>query len=136
MAYKSYNRSLFLRLVMVVLLPALIGWLYAAKENWVFLIMLVSLEAILLMELVHFLNKTNQQISFFIQSVKNEDTTLRFPVKTGNAILSELHKSLNELNVILQETKVRSQIKEQYFGEIIQNIGTGILVMNEKDLSA
>lgn len=132
MAYKSYNRVLFFRLLLVLVLPAIIGWMYASKHNWAFIIMLISLEAILVMELVRFLNKTNQQISFFIQSVKNEDTTLRFPVKTGNAILNELHKSLNELNVILQETKVKSQIKEQYFSEIIQNIGTGILVLNEK----
>ena len=43
MAYKSYNRSLFLRLLVVVLLPAVIGWLYATGGNWVFLLMLVSL---------------------------------------------------------------------------------------------
>jgi two-component system, NtrC family, nitrogen regulation sensor histidine kinase NtrY len=46
--------------------------------------------------------------------------------------LNELHKSLNELNTILQDTKIRGQIKERYFSEIIQNIGTGILVYNPK----
>jgi nitrogen fixation/metabolism regulation signal transduction histidine kinase len=39
---------------------------------------------------------------------------------------------LNELNVILQQTKVKSQIKERYFSEILQNIATGVMVVNEK----
>nr|MDA3927998.1 ATP-binding protein [Prolixibacteraceae bacterium] len=58
--------------------------------------------------------------------------TLRFSSKTGNAIINELHESLNELNVILQEAKVQSQIKERYFGEILKNIATGVIVVTEK----
>lgn len=132
MAYKSYNRVLFIRLVIAIVNPVLIGWMLAKNNSWFLPGILIVLELILVYELIRFLNKTNEQISFFIQSIKNDDTTLRFPVKTGNAILNELHKSLNELNVILQETKVMSQIKEQYFGEIIQNIGTGVLVLSEQ----
>jgi nitrogen fixation/metabolism regulation signal transduction histidine kinase len=81
---------------------------------------------------IQFLNKTNKKINFFIQAIKNDDTTLRFPLKTGNSIINELHQSLNELNVILQQTKVKSQIKERYFSEILQNIATGVMVVNEK----
>ncbi|MFA9389987.1 MAG: PAS domain-containing sensor histidine kinase [Prolixibacteraceae bacterium] len=132
MAYKSYNRVLLFRLILIVLLPAFAGWHFAIAQQWGILSVILLLELILCIELVRFLNKTNQQIAFFIQSIKNEDTTLRFPLRTGNSILDELHKSLNELNIILQETKVKGQIKEQYFSEIIQNIGTGILVLNER----
>ncbi|MDA3817959.1 MAG: PAS domain-containing protein, partial [Prolixibacteraceae bacterium] len=132
MGYKSYNRMLALRLIIIILLALGIGWIYAKAEYWIIFGILVLAEIRLLIELIRFLNKTNQQISFFIQSIKNDDTTLHFPAKTGNSILNELHRSLNELNIILQDTKVRSQIKEQYFSEIIQNIGTGVLVLSEK----
>jgi two-component system, NtrC family, nitrogen regulation sensor histidine kinase NtrY len=132
MAYKHYNRLLIFRLCGVVLLPLLIGFLIAMSQSVFLLIFLSGLELILIFELVRFLNKTNRQINFFIQAIKNDDTTLRFPIKTGNSIISDLHQSLNELNVILQQTKVRSQIKERYFSEILQNIGTGVMVYNEK----
>lgn len=131
MAYRSYNRLLFLRLMLVVLTSLAIGWLFNSEVSRIIPVSLVLALIILLLELVRFLNKTNEQMTYFIQSIKNEDTTLRFPIKSGNSILNDLHKSLNDLNIILQETKVRSQIKEQYFSEIIQNIGTGIVVLNE-----
>jgi two-component system, NtrC family, nitrogen regulation sensor histidine kinase NtrY len=132
MAYKHYNRLLIARLCGVVLLPLFIGFLITTSESVFPLIFLSGLELILIFELVSFLNKSNRQINFFIQAIKNDDTTLRFPIKTGNSIISDLHQSLNELNVILQQTKVRSQIKERYFSEILQNIGTGVMVYNEK----
>ena len=83
--------------------------------------------------LIRFFNRTNEQISYFISAVKNDDTTLRFPARTGDKVLNELHKSLNELNIVLQETKKKGQIKERYFSEIIKNIGTGILIYNPKE---
>ncbi len=132
MAYKHYTRLLVARLCGVVLLPLFIGFLISTSESVSPLIFLSGLELILIFELVSFLNKSNRQINFFIQAIKNDDTTLRFPIKTGNSIISDLHQSLNELNVILQQTKVRSQIKERYFSEILQNIGTGVMVYNEK----
>jgi two-component system, NtrC family, nitrogen regulation sensor histidine kinase NtrY len=83
--------------------------------------------------LIKFFNRTNEQISYFISAVKNDDTSLRFPARTGDKVLNELHKSLNELNIVLQETKMKGQIKERYFSEIIQNIGTGIMIYNPKE---
>ncbi len=132
MAYKHYNRLLFVRILALVLIPFLIGFL-SAKLQSVFLILFLSgFEMIMIYEMINFLNKSNRQINFFIQAIKNDDTTLRFPIKTGNSIINDLHLSLNELNIILQQAKVKSQIKERYFSEILHNIGVGIMIYNEK----
>lgn len=132
MAYKYYNRYLSIRIVFLVLLAAFIGWSVATHQSVALIVFLSSVEILLIGELMRFTNRSNRQISFFIQAIKNDDTTLRFPKQTGNAIINDLHKSLNELNVILQETKLKSKIKESYFSEILQNIGTGIMVYNSK----
>jgi nitrogen fixation/metabolism regulation signal transduction histidine kinase len=42
-----------------------------------------------------------------------------------------LHQSLNELNLILQQIKVDTTIRERYFSEILQNLATGVLVLND-----
>lgn len=132
MAFKHYNRLLMIRLMALVALAFAIGCFVVMGKSLFFIIFLSSLEVILAAEFVLFLNSTNRQISFFIQAIKNDDTTLRFPIKTGSAIINDLHKSLNELNVILQKAKVSNQIRERYFSEILQRIGTGVLVLNEK----
>ncbi len=132
MVYKHYNRFLFIRILLIVLIPLFIGIIIAESLSPFFIVLLSVIEVILIYELINFLNSTNRQISYFIQAIKNDDTTLRFPIKTGSRIINDLHKSLNDLNVILQQTKVKSQIKEHYFSEIIQNIGVGIMIYNEK----
>ena len=131
MVYKHYNISLSVRLFFIVVVSVAMGFVYDGNFSFT-LVTLVFLDTLLIYHLIVFLNRTNRQISFFIQAVKNEDTTLHFPAKTGNAIISDLHKNLNELNIILQDTKVRNQIKERYFSEILHSIPTGIMVINEK----
>ena len=131
MVYKRFNLVLFIRLLVLIFLTAFAG-ITIYNTSWIVGAILVFLDLIILIGLVRFINNTNKQISYFIQAVKNEDTTLRFPVNMGNKIINELHESLNELNVLLQQTKLQSRIKERYFSEILQNIATGVMVVNDK----
>jgi two-component system nitrogen regulation sensor histidine kinase NtrY len=132
MASRNFNQPVIPRILVIVAIPLFIGWLTSGPFSAIPVIILVTVELFLLVEFIRFINKSNRQINFFIQAIKNDDTTLRFPVKTGNAIINDLHKSLNELNDVMQKTRVKSQIKERYFSEILQNIGTGVMVCNEK----
>lgn len=132
MGFRHYNKLLIFRLLTIALLPVVIGWCIAGKYSMFLIIILICVEVVLVWELFFFMTRTNRQISFFIQAIKNDDTTLRFPVKTGNSIINDLHQSLNELNLVLQETKLKNQIRERYFSEIIKNIGTGVMVFNSR----
>lgn len=130
MEYRYYKRALLFRILLVVLVVFFCGYGIAAKLNPFLIVSSGSLAVILIWHLIQFMNKTNEKVTYFIQAIKNDDTALRFPVRTGSKILDELHFSLNELNEILQQTKIKSQIKERYFREILQNIGTGVIVFN------
>lgn len=132
MAYKHYNRLLFFRILFLVTTALAIGVLIGRMVSYLWIGVLFITEIIFVFDFIRFLNKTNEQINYFIQAVKNDDTTLRFPARNGNRIINELHRSLNELNSILQKTKLNSQIKERYFSEILKNIGTGVIVFNGK----
>lgn len=132
MAYRHFNRLLFFRIVFLVLTAIAIGFIWGKMNTYIWIGLLVFVEIIFIIDLIKFLNKTNEQINYFIQAVKNDDTTLRFPIRSGNKIIDELHLSLNELNRVLQKTKLNSQIKERYFSEILRNIGTGVIVYNGK----
>lgn len=133
MVYKNFNRQLFLRLFFIVIIAIAIGLCFGFNYTHVFFVLLCIVEVIAIVTFIKFLNNTNEQINYFIKAVKNDDTTLRFSRKTGNPIINDLHQSLNELNVVLQDAKVKSQIKERYFGEILKNIATGVIVVAEND---
>lgn len=132
MGYRNYNFALILRIVLLIGTAVWFGYALAVKSyiSLSFSILFLIIEVLVLFR---FLNKTHKQIDFFIQAIKNEDTTLRFPEKSGNNIINELHQSLNELNGILQHVQTKSRIKEKYFGEILQNISTGVIVLSEKE---
>jgi len=131
MAYRYYNTVLFLRLITLIAIAVGIGYAVSSQSYYTLVIFLL-IELFFVWEFVRFLNKTHKQMNYFIQAIKNKDTTLHFPEKSGNRIINELHQSLNELNGILQEVQVKSKIKEKYFGEILKNIATGVVVLTEE----
>lgn len=132
MAYRQFNKKLFFKLALLVTNSILLGFCLGFYRKPELIILFIVFEVFLISRLVLFLNQTNRQIDFFIQAVKNDDTTLLFPKKTGNSIIDELHASLNELNQIIQQTRIKNQLKEQYFSEILHNIGTAVIVFNNR----
>ncbi len=131
MVYKNYTLGLLKRIAFIVIAAISTGYFIAIeKNNVMFEIISVLFLAAAIIMLINYIQKTNKQINYFIQAVKNDDTTLRFPKKSGNKTIDELHQSLNELNVILQDNKQKSRIKELYFYEILQQLSTGIIVFN------
>lgn len=132
MVFSKFNRLTVPRILAVALIPLVIGHLVSQPDSLSWIIGLGLLELVLILELIRFINKSNRQISFFIQAIRNDDTTLRFPANTRNPVLNDLHQSLNTLNRVLQDTRVKGQIRERYFSEILQHIGTGVMVCNEK----
>ncbi|MCF8358114.1 MAG: PAS domain-containing protein [Prolixibacteraceae bacterium] len=132
MAYRHYNRLLYMYVLAIVIIAAAVGYLAAVNKSLFLVVILCCAEFFCILAFIRMLNSTNEQINYFIQAIKNEDTLLRFPVKNGSKIVDELHKSLNELNVVLQQTKLKNQVRERYFSEILQNIATGVVVVNEK----
>ncbi|MGZ2369180.1 sensor histidine kinase [Ancylomarina sp. YFZ004] len=131
MAYKYYNRILFLYLLSLIALAVVVGYSIANLHYYTLVIALI-IELFLSWNFIQFLNKTHKLMSYFVQAIKNKDTTLHFPKKSGNKIINELHQSLNELNGILHEVQVKSKIKETYFSEILQNIATGVIVLTQE----
>lgn len=130
MGYRYYNSILFLRFVLLIAVAISIGYFYSNKAYYS-LGACITLEIYLAWSFILFLNKTHKQMDYFVQSIKNKDTTLHFPKKSGNKIIDELNQSLNELNGIIQEVQMKSRIKETYFAEILQNIATGVIVITE-----
>jgi len=132
MAFKNFNHLLIIRIAFVVIIPLALGLIISRGVSLYLIAGLSVAELLMVIELIGFLNKSNRQINYFIQAIKNNDTTIHFPFKTGNAVINDLNQSLNELNVVLQNTRVKNEIRERYFSEIIQNIGTGVIVCDEK----
>lgn len=109
-----------------------LGWLIFAGQLYVFVVFMSLVFLIEVSELINFLNRTNRKIAYFFDAIRNDDSTLNFPVDTGNKALNDLNASLNKVNELIKNIKFELQEQEQYFKTILEHVSIGIITYNEK----
>jgi two-component system, NtrC family, nitrogen regulation sensor histidine kinase NtrY len=129
------SRNLYLNIIVRCCLLAasalFAGWLLFTRDSIVGGVIILFIFLLQVTELIGYLNRTNRQIAFFFEAVKNEDSTLRFPVHTGNKAVNDLNSSLNRINDLIKTIRFELQEQEQYFKAILEHVSAGIIVYNE-----
>ena len=131
MIFRRFTLSLVIRIVVMLLIMTL-ATLAAIRQQWVWSGLLIVLIVILIAEEVHFVNSIPRKLSYFFDAVKNEDSSLHFPESTKDRQLARFHQSLNHLNTILSEIKIRNERNEKFFRELLKSSTTGIIAIDEK----
>ena len=129
-----YHRNHYFRLTLcIVLLIAFSGILFLLVEasSWYAVLPVVGV-AWMIYHIINLFNRTPRKISYFLNAVENEDSTLFFPENIGHQPTKEMHESLNRVNRLIQEVKLRNREQEQYYGMLLEQVATGIVVMNNK----
>jgi two-component system, NtrC family, nitrogen regulation sensor histidine kinase NtrY len=85
---------------------------------------------IIILLLVRLYNATNDAITFFFDSLRNDDTTLHFATDIRNRTLTRLYDSMNKLNLHFQEIRIKNEYNESYYRTLIQHASTGIIVLD------
>lgn len=128
------SRNLYFQLIFRVLLLVLIalaaGTCIAMKSTASLVIILLIAEIIVVVNLTRYLNTTNRRLSFFLESIENEDSTLLFPTSESNQPIKELYQSLNKVNKQIQQVKIESRQQEQYFQTLLEQVATGIITFD------
>lgn len=132
MISKNLYVQLLIRVLILVLLSLLLGWLIFKKEMYVMSIMVGIASVVQTINLLWFLNATNRRLFYFFDAIKNEDSTLSFPERTNNKTILELNKSLNKVNKQIQQIQIENRQQEQYFQALLEHAATGMLTFNEK----
>lgn len=130
------SRNLYLQFIIrVILISAFgigLGWLWASNGFSIWVLILLITDIFLVANLVHFLNDTNRKISYFLDAVQNNDSSLRFPENVKTKTISELYHGLNKVNEQIQQLKIESRQREQYFQTLLEHLATGIVTFNQK----
>jgi nitrogen fixation/metabolism regulation signal transduction histidine kinase len=86
----------------------------------------------LIINLISYLNTTNERIRFFFEAVRNDDSNLSFPTNTKNKTLKELYQNMNRVNQQIRQLKIENRQQDQYFRQLIEHLAIGILTFNKK----
>lgn len=131
MVSKNFYFQLILRIVFISVLAFIFAFTWL-RNYYYFAIASLVLLIIQVIFLIKYLNKTNVKISYFLDSLRNEDFTVRFPEDANPKSLRQLHKSLNKVNNLIRETQIKNKEQENYYQEILKQAKIGILTLNNK----
>jgi two-component system nitrogen regulation sensor histidine kinase NtrY len=124
--------NIIFRVLLLVVFSSLLG--YFLLVDYSIRIAIISLITIIILtlNLISFLNTTNKKIRFFFDSVRNDDSSLSFPVDIKGLAFSELYESMNKVNRQIQRLKIENRQQEQYFQTLLEHLGTGIITFDDK----
>jgi two-component system nitrogen regulation sensor histidine kinase NtrY len=132
MISKNLYFNLLIRVIIIVAMSTILGYLIASRSSFRLAIICFTLVIIFVISLISMLNSTNKKIKYFFESVKNDDSSLYFPVKEKNQTLREIYKSMNNVNEQIQKLKIENRNQEQYFKTIIEHLAIGIITYDKK----
>lgn len=132
MISKRLYINILISTTLIVALALLLGYLVFMEQSVRFSIICFATIIILTVSLITYLNRTNRNIRFFFDSVRNDDSNLAFPVDNKSGSLKELHQSMNNVNQQIQHLKIENAQQEQYFQKILEHLATGIITYNQK----
>jgi len=128
-------RNTFIRLIvytiLVIALTALTTWIILSSVSNLYTVVPIFILAVLVHKIIKLYNATPEKISYFFNAVENEDSMLHFPEKVPHKPNAEMNKSLNRINKLIQEAKLRTREQEQYYSVMLEQVATGIVVIND-----
>jgi nitrogen fixation/metabolism regulation signal transduction histidine kinase len=132
MISKNLYINLVLRVLLIVALSILLGWLISDDKSFRISIICFLTIVILTFNLISFLNATNRKIKYFFDSVKNDDSNLFFSVEEKNKTVREIYRSMNRVNEQIQKLKIENRNQEQKFRILIEHLAVGIITYDSK----
>lgn len=129
MAFKSSSARIAVLLVLGSILM-ISGGALVSHSFITYGFVIIAIGFILLLSTWRVYQQTNRSMAFFFDAVRNNDSTLAFPVTKHNNSLALLHQSLNNLNQHIQNVKLEAEVREKYYKSIIRQSATGFVVMS------
>jgi nitrogen fixation/metabolism regulation signal transduction histidine kinase len=129
MIYRSFNLAIVIRLI--IFGGFVVGFSISVyNHNWLTIPVFALGLIISVWNFVYFLNAINRKITFFFDSVGNDDTTLHYSENVRSKSLRDLHQSMNGLNNRISEIKIKNEHNEQFYLEMLKYSASGIMAVD------
>lgn len=84
------------------------------------------------MEVLHFVTRTNRDLSKFILSIQEADFMTSFTAERGDKSFAKLHNSFRSILETIRTSELEKEAQHKYLQSIIDNINVGIISINEQ----
>ena len=108
------------------------GYFLALSKNIEAVVLFIS-GLVTLVCLIWLYDYTDRLVTFFINAMRNNDTSIQFPVNIKNKALAHLHEGMNLINRNFQLFKMKNEYNENYYKALIRHSHSGMLVLNKSN---
>ena len=126
-----YEISLTIRVVL--LLASITAAAFCIVSNRYTLLVFVGLIIVFqILNFIQFINKTNTELSQFIEAVQYRDFSLQFTEKNAPVSVRQLRRAFNQINATFKQLSSEREEQYQYLQKILELVDTGILSYDQE----
>jgi nitrogen fixation/metabolism regulation signal transduction histidine kinase len=127
-----YHLKIILRVILITLNSIALAWIYTHTNRPATTLFLFIVLIIQTVSLVYFCNRVNRDLSNFLISLQENNTTLTFPSTSRiEKNFQGLTHNLNRINSKIQQAAVEREQKNQYMQIVVDQIAVGLISFNE-----
>jgi nitrogen fixation/metabolism regulation signal transduction histidine kinase len=136
MVYKQNTMFLILRLILILAVMMTIPLLtrIIEEDQLIFTyIVIVLVLGTLVFELVRYTNRSNRELTEFLQHILNRDFNLHFNEDKTKGARKALYQTFNEALQTYKEIKIEKEIQFRFLEHIVELIEVGIIVLDQSE---
>ena len=132
MGFNSFNGKVILRIAAIVVTGIL---LYTQWTGDIYLFGVLLFSFLLfaqIISMVKFLNKSNEEIISFFDSIKYDELDQTFSTKSKSDAANKLNAEFNSVINQFKEIRKEKEADFQYMRNIVQHVGIGLITFNKE----
>ncbi len=133
MVYNSFFLRLLIRVILLFASLVALSSIFLRTDLFFTQVILISLIIGQITELTRFVNKTNNELSRFLASVKDGDFSASFSANPGNQSFRTLNASFSQLIETLKELETEKAAQFHFLNQLVDQIEFGIITFNDKE---
>ena len=133
MGSRRYSLGIILRVALLILTISLLGSIFLRQDLFFTQIILLTIIVAETIEFMRYANQTNLELSKFLAGIRDGDYQLNYENKEGSKSLKRLYGTFEEVISLLKELETERNAQNNFLNAIINQIGFGIIVFDQKD---
>ena len=127
MVFKQFRIQTIIRIALLLMTLILLAFLIVFRQNGALAIVCVFVLVYQVVNLFHYVQKTNKELSRFLESVKYSDFSQSFTSQVRDTGFDELYDAFNNVIAEFRRTRAEKEEHYRYLQTVVQHIGTGLL---------
>ncbi|MTI32270.1 sensor histidine kinase [Xanthovirga aplysinae] len=131
MDFKNFKFNVVLRIIVISLNIFLFSYTFFTDTFFLTKLLVFGLLVYQVYNLLKFLDKTNQEVTSFLNAISFDDFTQSYSSDNGDGTTSELNEAFNRVVHKFREVRAEKEAHYHYLKTIVQHVGIGLLTFDK-----